>query len=93
MAWKKMSRGSIGLRWITSASRSQYSIPRGGRPLHAFVPASKISVFGGSFRFRVGIHLQLRQCLLRALGIGVGETHAEKDVEGASDAPRRRRPS
>jgi len=40
IAWKKMSRGSMGSRWITSSSRSQYSIPRGGRPLHAFVPAS-----------------------------------------------------
>jgi len=39
MAWKKMSRGSIGSRWSTSSSRCQYSIPRGGTPLHDVVPA------------------------------------------------------
>jgi aquaporin Z len=44
---EKMSRGSSGSRWITSSSLSQYSIPRGGRPLQAFVPALRISIFGG----------------------------------------------
>jgi hypothetical protein len=30
----------------------------------------------------VGIHLQVRECLLRTLRIGVGQSYAEEDVEG-----------
>src|SRR4029077_16172819 len=31
---------------------------------------------------RVRIHLELRECLLRALWIGVSQAYAEKDVDG-----------